>query len=163
VTSIDKSILVLMLFINQFIFSSMFFIFGSRLISYFCVHSVVTGGIQPANIMTTVIHKSRGDLDMATIAGIIVSLLSSFRDSLFQDSFLFLSFCRSGGGQAFRGVILPIESARNFKGIQPCHWAPKTIDNGEKCLGRKIVDLSDSSNGWLILCFSSMSLFDHCF
>jgi hypothetical protein len=45
-------------------------------------------------------------------------------------------------------------------GVQPCHWAPKTIDNGEKCLGRKIVDLSDSSNGWLILCFSSMSLFD---
>jgi mannitol-specific phosphotransferase system IIBC component len=42
------------------------------------VLSVVTGVIEPATVMTTVIHKSRGGIDMNTIAGIIVALLSSF-------------------------------------------------------------------------------------
>jgi hypothetical protein len=65
-----------------------------------------------------------------------------------------LSSCRSGGGQASRGVILPIESARKIKGAKP-------IDDGEKYLGRKVVDHSDSPNGLVDFLFSSMRLFDH--
>jgi hypothetical protein len=74
-----------------------------------------------------------------------------------------LSSCRSGGGQASRGVILPIESAKKIKGAQltPNHWVPKPINDGEKYLGRKVVDHSDSPNGLVDLLFSSMRLFDH--
>ena len=71
-----------------------------------------------------------------------------------------LSSGRQGGGQASRGGILPIESARQIKGAQLTsnHWVPKLIDDCEKNLGRKVVDHSDIPNGLVDLLFSSMSL-----
>jgi uncharacterized membrane protein YeaQ/YmgE (transglycosylase-associated protein family) len=101
-----------MLFINQFIFLIDVFHLCVKTNFLLYVLPVVTGVIEPATIITTVIHKSRGGIDMNTIAGIIVALLSSF---IFIDDYFYHLISR------FISFLSFFLSFRGGTGIQRGH------------------------------------------